>query len=465
MIKKLLMSLATIFALSQPAWAQNAGFEAGNTSGWNISNGGGVKAPNGWSGDGSGVTVTTGVQNFCPGGGKCWTVNPYGTYMAALQAGGGSPTFDSAMNTLGVSAANVSAIKSTIYANGNMNPTNAASISKSVTLMAGTTYTFAWQYISTDYMPYNDGSMISLVKVGDPSVVPMLNGQQSQYALLGFTNTGTGNYSTNSYGATGWQVAQFTVPSDGTYLLGFASFNLGDTILSPILLIDELQGTTLLNGQTFTSVDPNPGSTAPPPPPSGPTYCCGGSDASFSAKAAHVSAVSAFTATNKAAVIIDQVGSSNLITVEQMGTRYNYAKYVGNGNNNNVTVNQSGTASTAANYIDLGIAGSNNTASLTQTSTGGTKGIFATVSNNSNSVTVLQKDGGNHYLDLNLSGGNKTVSVTQQGSAAHMAKISLDGLATSLSLTQSGATQQFYSITHTCATAGGCGTITVTQGQ
>lgn len=468
MIKKLVAVLLltyTSFAFSQEAYGQNSGFEGGTTTGWTISNGGTTTASGGWSGNGSGVTTTTGMTNFCPGGGKCWTVKPYGTYMAAVQAGNSSPTFDTAMNTLGISASNVTAIKNTIYANGNMYPTNAASISKSMTLQAGTTYTFAWQYISTDYMPYNDGSMITLVKVGDPSVVGNLNGQQSQYALLGFTNTGTGNYSTNSYGATGWQVAQFTVPSDGNYLLGFASFNLGDTILSPILFIDEVQGETLLNGQTFAPVQPNAGSTAPPPPSPGPSLCCGGSDSSFGAKQANVNAVTAFTATQKSAVIIDQIGMSNLITVQQMGTRANYAKYTGNGNNNNVTINQSGNPSTTANYIDLGITGNGNTVSLTQTSTSGTKGIFASVSNNSNSVTVQQKDSGNHYLDLTLTGGNKTVSVTQQGSAAHMANINLSGLATGLTLTQSGSTQQFYSITHSCATAGGCGTISVTQGQ
>lgn len=468
MIKKVLFVLLMLFASivqAQNAYGQNTGFEGGNTTGWTISNGGGTTSPTGWSGNGSGVTVTTGMQNFCPGGGKCWTVTPYGSYMAAIQAGNGSPTFDNAMNTLGISASNVTNIKNTIYANGNMYPTNAAAISKSITLTAGTTYSFAWQYISTDYMPYNDGSMITLVKVGDPSTVGTLNGQQSQYALLGFTNTGTGNYSTNSYGATGWQVAVFTVPTDGTYLLGFTSFNLGDTILSPILLIDEIQGTTLLNGQYFTPVQPNAGSTAPPPPSPGPTYCCGGSDASFNAKAIYVSAVNAFTATNKAVTYIEQVGMSNLITVQQMGTRANHAKYVGNGNNNTVTMNQTGNANTVANYIDLGITGNNNTANITQTSTGGTKGVFATVGGNANSVTVQQKDSGNHYLDLVLTGGNKTVDVTQQGSAAHMAKIDLSGNPTAISLTQSGSTQQFYSITHSCATAGGCGTITVTQGQ
>ena len=77
----------------------------------------------------------------------------------------------------------------------------------------------------------------------------------------------------------------------------------------------------------------------------------------------------------------------------------------------------------------------------------------------------MQKDSGSHYLELTLSGGNKNVDVTQQGSANHMARINLSGLAQDLSLTQSGSTQQFYSITSNCATAGGCAKITVNQGQ
>ena len=188
-MKKFLLALALMFpalAMSQTAYGQNAGFESGAMTGWNISNGGGTTAPNGWSDNGSGVSTTTGMTNFCPGGGKCWTVTPYGSYMAAIQAGNTSPTFDNAMNTLGISVSNVTAIKNTIYANGNMYPTNAASISKTLTLQAGTTYTFAWQYVSTDYMPYNDGSMITLVKNGEPNVVGTLNGQQSQYALLSY---------------------------------------------------------------------------------------------------------------------------------------------------------------------------------------------------------------------------------------------------------------------------------------
>ena len=467
-MKKFLLALALMFpalAMSQTAYGQNAGFESGAMTGWNISNGGGTTAPNGWSDNGSGVSTTTGMTNFCPGGGKCWTVTPYGSYMAAIQAGNTSPTFDNAMNTLGISVSNVTAIKNTIYANGNMYPTNAASISKTLTLQAGTTYTFAWQYVSTDYMPYNDGSMITLVKNGEPNVVGTLNGQQSQYALLGFTNTGTGNYSTNSYGATGWQVAQFVVPSDGTYTLGFTSFNLGDTALSPILFIDEVQGTTALNGQTFNPVQPNSGSTAPPPPPSGPSLCCGGSASSFNANAGFSNRVTNFsTGSLGSVIIIEQIGSSNNTTVTQSGTDKNYIKYNISGNNNTMVASQTSTTGSATNYVEFAVSGSNNTTNITQQGNGGAKGVLATVANGNNNVTIQQKNNGNHYLELNLAGGNKTVNATQEGSAAHMANINLSGGATSITTTQSGATQQFYSITHNCATPS-CAAITVTQGQ
>jgi hypothetical protein len=262
------------------------------------------------------------------------------------------------------------------------------------------------------------------------------------------------------------------VPETGTYVLGFASFNLGDTALSPMLFIDEIQGTTTLNGATFGPVAPNAGSTAPsaespPPPPPPPEFCCGGSSAAFNANPTNVSKVNTFInrTVKDSQVYIEQLGDINTIVVNQTGTSNNYAEYNGNGNNNTVNINQSGTASTTANYIDLNIHGNNNIANLTQTSTGGAKGIYATVNNSNNSLTVLQKDGGNHYAEVLLNGGNKTVDITQQGSGNHMARIELSGTPIGLSLTQSGPTQQHYSINYNCTTAGGCGPVTVQQGQ
>jgi hypothetical protein len=302
------------------------------------------------------------------------------------------------------------------------------------------------------------------------SGTPTLNGQTQNYALLGFTNPGTGNYSTNSYGATGWQVAVFTVPADGNYTLGFASFNLGDTALSPILLIDETQGQTTLNGTAFSPVPPNAGSTAPPappPPPPAPSLCCGGSAASFSIDAAKNASVQSFInrTTGDSKVFIEQIGSQNLTVVQQTGTRNNYFEYNINGNSNNASVTQTGTASTTVNYMKVDVNGSSNTLNLLQNSTGGAKGAFINVNNNNNTVNLQQKDSGSHYANIELTGGSKTVDIIQEGTGSHMTNINLSGNPTGLSLTQSGSTQQFYSITHNCATAGGCSAITVTQGN
>jgi hypothetical protein len=464
MIRTLITLFALLFATAAAA-QDNYGFELGNLTGWTASNNA-TRGPTGWGGNGVGVAVVTGVTNFAPGGGKTWNVTPHGTHMASLQAGSGAPGFDSITSSLGLLHADNTAIRTMLQqqaqtGGGNPTPTNGVWLRRSVTLQAGMTYSIAWQYISSDYTPFNDGSLITLVHSTDASKIPTLNNLQRRYGLLGFTNPGTGNYSTGSYGSTGWQVATFTVPEAGTYTLGFASFNLGDTALSPILLVDEIQGTTTLNGQTFAPVQPNAGSSAPPPPAAAPSLCCGGSATPFHSNAAFTGRVQTFTATGDSRVIIEQVGNSNTANVTQLGTR-NFTQYTVNGSNNTANITQNSNNST--NYIETTIQGSNNSTTINQSGTGGSRGVLATVGNNGNSITVQQQNAGSHYAEINLLGGNKTVNVSQSGSGNHMARIELSGGSTSITTTQTGSTQQHYSITHNCATAS-CAAITVTQGQ
>lgn len=460
MIKYILTAILLLFSEIVYAQVTNYGFENGDYSSWTVSNGSTTLRTT-WGSNGSGVQVTTGMQNYCPGGGKCWTITPYGTYMASIQAGGGSPTFDNAMTTLGLQASAITSIKNTIYSNGSMWPTNASSISKSVTLQAGVTYTFAWQYVSTDYMPYNDGSLITLT--GGPGV-PTINGQTQNFALLGFTNTGTGNYSTNSYGATGWQVAVFTVPADGTYTLGFASFNLGDTALSPILFIDQLQGTTLLNGTTFTPVQPNAGSSAPPPPAPGPVEPTYPAAAISNAQSTKIQQTNAITQ-NK--IYIESYGNFNTVNVEQFSS-YNQVRGVNgnqamviNGSNNTVTINQ-GTATTAIgkNLAEVSITGSGNTLSLTQqhnnkyaeiitSGTGnsitaqqkdtGSKSAFFNLLGNGNVVTTLQQGTGNHFLEVSSPFGSLNANITQQGSAAKQFQLIINNPGIGVTVSQNNA--------------------------
>lgn len=443
--------LLLLVLISPKSWAQNVGFESGSTAGWTSS--------------GGDVTVSTGTGNVSYGGGLTWNIKPYGTYMAQLYPSG-STTFDSALSSLGLTSVENTAIRNYLTqqsqtGGGNPTPTNASWIKTTVTLQAGMTYSFAWNYLSTDYTPFNDGSLITLTHATNNNITPTLNNLQQRYGLLGFTNPGTGEYSTGSYGSTGWQLAVFTVPESGEYVLGFTSFNLGDTVLSPMLFIDEIQGETILNGQPFAPVAPNPGSSAPTTP-SGPTLCCGGSAAVFAANAAFVTRQTNFAATGDSQVIIEQIGNTNSATITQSGAgNYTEARFAGS--SNSLTVNQT-TVPGANNYFELAVVGSTNTFSITQNSTGGNKGILANITDSNNAMTINQSGTGAHYAEINLAGGGKTVDLTQSGTANHMAKIELSGGATSITAAQTGATQQYYSITHTCATAS-CAAITVTQGQ
>lgn len=253
MFKKSLFALLAASAFS--AQAQNLGFESGDISGW------------------TGSTLTaTGAQTVQAGPNN-WSINPYGSYMGTLQIQSGS--FANMTSALGLTSASATGITSLLQSQasvsgGNPNPTTAGWVTKTVTLTAGTQFSLAWQYVSVDYVPFNDGSIATLTKANSIGTTTV-NNYNSQYALLGFTNPGTGDYSTGSFGATGWQVATFNVTESGDYLLGFGVFNLGDTALSPILYIDEVQGTTTKNGQTFGAVAPNndtaPSSPSVSPPP------------------------------------------------------------------------------------------------------------------------------------------------------------------------------------------------------
>ena len=230
-----------------------AGFEGGSLAGWSYGTQTGTLTGSVISGDGTGVSVISGAVTFdAPD--KAWTFSPYGSYAAALQPTGGTPTFADAAAALGLTADQAQAITTTSAGT----PADAAWITRTVSLDSGTVYSIFWNYIGTDVEPFNDGSITSLVYQGSgTNPIITVNNYSENYALLGFTVIGTGDYSTGSFSSTGWQTSTYQVSQSGDYLLGFAVFNLDDTIQSPVLLVDSQPGTTLLNGSTFTPVAPN----------------------------------------------------------------------------------------------------------------------------------------------------------------------------------------------------------------
>lgn len=298
-MKKTLIATLVAMVLSSPVLASdNYGFEDGNLSGWTIGGdtgatpttgtvtgftgtvnnitqqGMGVKLLNGpiaFQAQSFGAVGTPGTDYYQPAvTAKTWVFSPYGNYMVGLQPNAGQSA--AAFTALGLTSTSVSAINATILAQKNAagygmtGITTAAWIHRDVDMTPGTTVKFGWNYIGTDYVPFNDGSIASLVNTTDNTILGTVNNYNAQYALLGFTNPKTGDYSAGTFGSTGWQIATFDVATAGTYKLGFASFNLGDTALSPLLLVDEWQGSTVtcVSGTctTFGAVTPN-NSTAP----------------------------------------------------------------------------------------------------------------------------------------------------------------------------------------------------------
>jgi hypothetical protein len=230
--------------------------------------------------------------------------------------------------------------------------------------------------------------------------------------------------------------------------------------IAEITYFYDANNTTTSTATSNTVVDPTTAAAN--------TLCCGGSAAPFNSSNTNTAKVLSFVnrTTADSKVNIEQLGTQNVVVVEQTGTKQNYVNYYGNGLSNDIDIKQSGNASTQVNYVDLQVIGNFNTVKIEQTSTGGGKGAFVNVQDNNNSLTLKQQDNGSHYVEVNLSGGNKTVDILQQGSAGHMASVTLTGpQPSSLNLIQAGTTQQYYSITNNCTTVGGCAPISVTQGK
>jgi len=255
-MNKLIKALIASFVLSAGiSQAQTLDLSL-SSSGWVSGGNTGQTQTGNYMDTGVGVQSATGAQTIACCGPNTWVISPYtGSTMLGMQPGN-TQNYSTMTSSLGLSSASVSALNAQVASQGG-SITSTAWISKDFTFQANTQFKMAWNYISTDYVPFNDGSLTSLVNTGSASTLGKINGVTAEYLLLGATNPGTGNYSTGSYGSTGWQWVNYDITTAGTYKLGFAIFNQGDTALSPVLFVNDGLGTTTKNGTAFNPVAPN----------------------------------------------------------------------------------------------------------------------------------------------------------------------------------------------------------------
>lgn len=204
----------------------NGGFETGNLTGWS-SIGTVAASPS--------TTVTTYDSTV-------WTVNAAGTYMGQMYSSG--ETVATIETTLGLATGTLNALN-TNPSGGSL--TNGSALYQSFTGQTGDTLSFWWNYVATDYIPFNDPAFALLI--GPPTVIDVLASIHGLGVAVGTS------------GNSGWLSHTFTLTQDGTYTLAFVTTNDKDTILNSVLHIDNAAGTCEPNCPPINGV-PEPASLA-----------------------------------------------------------------------------------------------------------------------------------------------------------------------------------------------------------
>jgi hypothetical protein len=121
--------------------------------------------------------------------------------------------------------------------------TDYAIITKSVALQAGKTYSFAWEFVSVDYAPWNDGVLFTVSGTGLATPTVKIIAAMGGSDTPPFNGVQPTTIATGSDGATTWFVQTFTVPTDGTYQIGFADYNWSDQAVNPVAFFANATGT------------------------------------------------------------------------------------------------------------------------------------------------------------------------------------------------------------------------------
>ncbi|GAB3023571.1 PEP-CTERM sorting domain-containing protein [Bowmanella dokdonensis] len=200
---------ALLVTFSSNATLINPGFEEGSLSGWSS----------------SGSVSVTSSANLDAG-----TVSPFeGSFMAELVSAATSASELAAI--MGVSEATLEAT------NAGVNATNGSLLYQSTSAQAGDSFTFNWNFVEQDYLPYDDWAFYG-IRLG--------NGATELFKFASLGTVGPGNGSTIN----GWEALTVNIDVTGDYTFYFGIVNALDTSLDSRLFIDGITGTGTL--------DPNP---------------------------------------------------------------------------------------------------------------------------------------------------------------------------------------------------------------
>jgi hypothetical protein len=218
---------AAVGAHAAPVVLTNPDFETGNLNGWST----------------IGTVIATPSTSVTTFDGTVWTVNAAGTTMAQLSSTGGSGSIATIESTLGIASGSLNALNTN--ANGG-SLTQGSALYQSFTAAAGDTLSFAWNYVATDYIPFNDPAFAVLAgPAGSIEVLASIHG-------LG-TAVGTS-------GNSGWITYDATIGTAGNYTLAFITTDDKDFVLKSVLHIDATAGTCVPNCPPINV--PEPGSLA-----------------------------------------------------------------------------------------------------------------------------------------------------------------------------------------------------------
>jgi hypothetical protein len=236
-----------------------------------------------------------------------------------------------------------------------------------------------------------------------------------------------------------------------------------------MLFIDELQGTTELNGQPFAPIAPNPGSSAPITGGGStePTYTSEITQAQTDLLNATKARRDAIGLGNR--IDLNVSGPNSNISIEQVGNYNKIHGLAGDGSNahvggfgNSVNIKQ-GDVSSGRNLIELYVQGNGNNVTISQarnTTTGAqdaveSGGHMVRLSVTGNSATYVLRQGNDggansgHFLNYSMVGGGGTHTVRQTNDGAKLAFININGNYVNENILQSGTGNHFLDLTVT----------------